>query len=133
MMNRHALHGRYDNSLDVPAGIAGIIHGRVPAVLRIVFIAVLGAASNIVEVLAIRIDELDRRAVAVDVDDRPQRTSGLDTAEEETLLFTIYAEVHVAGRRDVVEQHRVSLGESFGEGLSPVARLVRQIRASVPR
>lgn len=132
-MNRHVLHRRNDDPFDVPAGVAGIVHGRVPAVLRIVLVAVLGAPAYVVEVLAVRIDELDRGAVAVDVDDRPERATGLDAAEEEALLLAIHAEVHVAGRRDVVEEHRVPLREPLGERFSPVARLVRQIRTRVPR
>jgi len=64
--------------------------------LRIVLVAVLGAAPDVVEVLAIWIDELDCRAVAVNVDNRPQRTPGLDTAEEEALLLAVYTKVHVA-------------------------------------
>lgn len=133
VMNRHALHGRHDDSFDVPTGVAGIVHRRVPAVLRVVLVAVLRTSANVVEVLAIRIDELDRRAVAVDVDNRPYRTPSLDAAEEDAFLLAVHAEVHVSGGRDVVEEHRVPLSESFGEGLSPVARFVGQIGTRVPR
>lgn len=96
-MNRHVLHRRHDDPFDVSAGVAGIVHSRMPAVLRIVFIAMLGAPTYVVEVLAIRIDELDRGAVTVNVDDRPERAPGLDPAEEEALLLAIDAEMHVAG------------------------------------
>lgn len=132
-MNRHVLHRRHDDPFDVSAGIAGVVHGRVPAVLRVVLVAVLGTPTYVVEMLAIRVDELDRGAVAVNVDDGPERAPGLDAAEEETLLLAIDAKVHVAGRRDVVEQYRVSLREPLGERLSPVPWLVRQVRTRVPR
>lgn len=132
-MNRHVLHRGHDDSFDIPAGVAGIIHGRVPAMLRIVFVTVLDAPTYVVEVLAIWIDKLDRGAVTVDIDDCPERTPGLDAAEEETLLLAIDAEVHVTGRCDIVEEHRVPLREPLGERLSPVAWLVRQIRTRVSR
>jgi len=95
-MNRHVLHGWHDDPFDVSTGVAGIVHGRVPAVLRIVLVTVFGAPTYVVEMLAIRINELDRGAIAVDVDNRPKRAPGLDAAEEESLLFAIDAEVHVA-------------------------------------
>jgi len=132
-MDRHALHRRHDYPFDVSAGVAGVVHGRVPAVLRVVLVAVLGAPADVVEVLTIRVDELDRRAVAVNVNDRPQRAAGLDAAEEEALLLAIHAKVHVAGRRDVIEEHRVPFGEPLGERLSPVAGLVCQIWTRVSR
>lgn len=132
-MNRHVLHRRHDDPFDVSTSVAGVVHSRVPAVLRIVLVAVLGTPTYVVEVLTIRIDELDRGAVAVDVDNRPKRTPGLDAAEEEALLLAIDAKVHVAGRRDVVEEYRISLRESLGKRLSPVTWLIRQIWTRVPR
>lgn len=130
-MNRHALHRRYNYPFNVSAGVAGIVHGRVPAMLRIVLVAVLGAPADVVEVLAIRIDKLDGRAVAINVNDRPQWTASLDAAEEEALLLAIDAKVHVAGRCDVIEEHRIPLSEPLGEGFSPVTGLIRQIRTRV--
>lgn len=128
------LHGRDDDPLDgVPAGVARVLEGGgVPAVLGIVLVAaVLGAAPNVVEVLAVRVEELDGRAVAVDVDYGPERAPGLDPAEEDALLLAVDPEVDVASGGDVVEEDRVALGESLGQGLGPVAGLVRQVGAGV--
>lgn len=132
-MDRHILHGRHDDPFDIPASVVGIVHGRVPAVLRIVLVAVLGASAYVVEMLTIRIDELDRSAVAIDVNNRPERAPSLNAAEEETLLLAIDTEVHVAGRCDVIEEHRIPLREPLSKRLGPIARLIRQIRTRVPR
>jgi len=100
--------------------------------LRIVLVAVLGAPTYVVEVLAIRIDKFDRGAVTVDVDDRPERTSSLDAAEEESFLLAIDTKMHVTSRCNVIEEYRISLREPLGEGFSPVTWLICQIWARVP-
>ena len=130
-MNANISHGGYDDPLDVSARIAGVVHGGMPAVLRIVLVAVLGAAAHVVEVLSVRVDELDGSAVTVDVDYRPQRTARLDAAEEHALLLAVNTEVHVTSRGDVVEQHSVAFGETLGEGFSPVSGLVGEVWAGV--
>lgn len=128
------LHGRNDDPLEFASGVARVVHdGGVSAVLGIVLVAaVLGTAPYVVEVLAVRVEELDGRAVAVYVDYGPQGSPGLDAAEEDSLLLAIDAEVDVAGRRDVVEQDGVALRETFSQGLGPVARLVSQVGTGVP-
>lgn len=132
-MDRHSLHGRNYNPLDVSARVARVVHCRVPAVLRVVLVAVLGPSSDVIEVLPVRIDELDRCAVTVHVDDGPQWAPCLDTAEEHALFLAIYPEVHVPRGRDVIEEHRVPFGESLGHGLRPVTGFVGQVWAGVPR
>lgn len=114
MMDRHALHGRNDDSLDVPASIASIVHRRVPAVLRIVFVTMLRASSDIIKMLPIGIDEFDGSAVTVDVDNRPQWATSFDAAKEETLFFPINAEVNVSGGCDVIKENCVRFGEPLG-------------------
>ena len=131
-MDGNALHGRNDDPLDVSARVARVVHGRVPAVLRVIFVAVLGASPDVVEVLPVGIDELDGSAVAVHVDDCPQRAPCLHAAEEHALLLAVHAEVHVPGGGDVIEEHRVPFGEPLGHGLRPVAGFVREVRAGVP-
>jgi hypothetical protein len=125
------LHGGDDNPFDVPAGVARVIHGRVSAVLGIVLVAVLGAATYIVKTLAVWVDELDSRTVPVDVDHRPDRTARLHSAEEDALLLAVHAKVYVARGRDVVEQDSATFGESLGKCLGPVAGLVSQVGAGV--
>lgn len=70
-MDRHALHGRNYNPLDISARVARVVHGRMPAVLRVILVAMLGSSSDVIEVLPVRIDELDRCAVTVHIDDGP--------------------------------------------------------------
>ena len=131
-MNRHVLHRRHDDPFDISTGVTSVVHGRVPTMQRIVLVAVLGAPTYVVEVLAIRIDKFNRGAVTVDVDDRPERTSSLDAAEEETLLLAIDTKMHVTSRCNVIEEYRISLREPLGEGFSPVTWLICQIWARVP-
>lgn len=131
-MNRHVLHRRHDDSFDIPTGVTGVVHGRVPAMLRIVLVTVLGTSTYVVEVLAIRIDKFDRGAVTIDVDDRPERTPSLDAAEEETLLLAIDTKVHITSRRNVIEEYCISLCKSLGERFGPITWLIRQIWARVP-
>lgn len=133
MMDRNALHGRNDDPLNVSARVARVVHGRVPAVLRVILVAMLGASPDVVEMLSVRIDKLDGCAVAIDIDDSPQWTSCLDTAEEYALFLAIHAEVHVPSGRDVIEEYRVPFGEPLGHGLRPVTGFVRQVRTGVPR
>lgn len=67
------LHGRNDDPLDdVAARVARVVHRRVSTVLGIVLVAVLRTSPDVIEVLSIRVHELDRRAVTVDIDYRPQ-------------------------------------------------------------
>lgn len=131
-MDGNALHGRNDDPLDVSARVARVVHGRVPAVLRVIFVAMLGASPDVVEVLPVGIDELDGGAVAVHVDDCPQRAPCLHAAEEHALFLPVHAKVHVSGGGDVVEEHRIPFGEPLGHGLRPVAWFVREVRAGVP-
>ena len=70
-MDGRILHGRNDDSLNVSASVADVVHGRVPAVLRIIFVAMVGTFFNIVEVLSIRIHELDFGAIPIYINNRP--------------------------------------------------------------
>ena len=131
MVYTDTLHGRYDNPIDVSASIACIVHSRVYTVLSIVFIAVLCATSNIVEMLTIRIDEFDGCTVAVNVDYRPQRTASLYTTEEYTFFLAVDTEMYVTGRCDVVKEYSVTFGESLGQCFCPITGFVGQIWTGV--
>lgn len=140
LLYRHALH-RVDDvaaavalHLHVAPGIARVVLRRASAVLRVLLVAaVLCPAAYVVEVLAMRVDELDGRAVAIDVDNRPQWTTRLNAREENALLVTVDPKVNVTRRRDVVEKDSVALGKTLGQSFCPVAGLVGEIGTGVAR
>lgn len=85
---------------------------------------VLADPPRVVELVA-DVHELDRGGVPVYVDEGPERAPGLDAAEEDALLLAVDAEVDVARRGHVVEEDGVLAAEALGQGLGPVAGLVR--------
>ncbi len=77
------------------------------------------------------VHKFNGRAVAVQIDEAPERLPRVNAGEEDPLVAPVHAEVDVAVGREVVVDERVGLGVALGEGLGPVAGLPGQIGAGV--
>lgn len=94
----------------------------------IVFSSALYTPARVVELeLILGVQQLYGGRVAIDVHHRPERTSCLHAAEEDSLLFSVDAKVDISRRRHVVEQNSVTLAEPLCQRFRPVACLVCQV------
>lgn len=71
VVDGHALHRRHDDPLDVATRVRRIVNRCMSAVLGIILVAVLSISSAIVEVLSVRVNQLYRRTVSVDINNCP--------------------------------------------------------------
>ncbi len=77
------------------------------------------------------VHQFNGRAVAVQIDEAPERLPRVHAGEEDPFVASVHAEVDVAVGREVVVDERVGLGVALGQRLGPVAGLPGQVRAGV--
>ena len=83
------------------------------------------------QLTSVGLGELHPHSVSVDVQHGPQRAAGVDAAEEQALLLSVHAVVHIPGPGCVEEEQDVVGGVPLPQCLGPVAWFVGQVRACV--
>lgn len=78
-----------------------------------------------------RVQKLDGRTVAVNVDQCPQRTACLNARNKHSLFLTVDAEMHITRCGHIIEENVVAFAEAFVERLGPVAGTIGQIGTRV--
>ena len=76
-------------------------------------------------------DELNCGRVAVDIDHDPERSPGVDSAEEDSLIVAIDIEHHISAGRKVEAEQNAQLHIPFRKSLTPETGTTRQIRTGV--
>ena len=90
---------------------------------------VLGAG-KIVQA-ASHVHQLDGRAVAIEVDQAPERLARIDPCEENAFVATVDAKMDIAVRCEVVVDESVGFGVALRKSLGPVAWLAGQVGAGI--
>ena len=73
------------------------------------------------------------RRVTIDIDNPPQWTRRVDTAEENASFFALYPVHNIPAARHVEEEDRARLGVALGQRLGPEAGLVGQVGTGITR